>query len=236
MTDNHPDIRVPRKLAQKLSIPFHIIESRDYQDSTFDSTLKRNVFVLHNPAKTVLYRDFYQDFQGKVNVSGNISDLCRTPYGIDPVSDIADLLSHVHLADSEYATDSIKDWYVEAKTLCNTFGYNLRDLFFWEQHLGNWGSMFAAELDIAIEEFYPFGTRRLVEMILAVDENLRPYKNSMVHRRIIELLWPELLSEPINPIGVHASIVRLLRAEGKRTLTRLGLLSRVKRLRNKIVG
>lgn len=236
MTDNHPDVRVPRKLAQRLGIPFHIIECSDYQDEAFDIALERNVFVLHNPAKKVLLRSFYQDFQGKVNASGNISDLCRTVYGINPVHEIADLLALVHLSNSEYAADSLKEWYAEAKQSCDALGYNLRDLFFWEQVLGNWGSMFAAELDIAIDEFYPFGTRRLVETILAIDEKLRPYTNSKVHRRIIEMLWPELLSEPINPIGCRVRAVRLLKTEGKRTLARLGWLFHSKTLHAKMGG
>ena len=188
--------------------------------------------MLHNPTKKVLYRSFYQDFQGKVNASGNISDLCRTAYEINPVHEIGDLLAFVHLSDSEYVKASLKDWYAETKPRCDALGYNLRDLFFWEQILGNWGSMFAAELDIAIDEFYPFGTRRLVETILAVDERLRPYNNSGVHRKMIELLWPELLSEPINPIGWCPRTVRSLRAESKRTFARLGLLPHVKTLRS----
>jgi hypothetical protein len=221
MTDSHPDIRIPRKLAQKLGLPFHVIECSDYQDDAFDAALEKNVFVLHNPTKKALYRSFYQDFQGKVNASGNISDLCRTIYGNDPVHEVTDLLGPVHLLHSEYAATSLKEWYAEAKPRCKALGYNLRDLFFWEQVLGNWGSMFAAELDIAIDEFYPFGTRRLVETILAVDEKLRPYSNSRVHRRIIELLWPEILSEPINPVDWRLYAARLVKQKGKRILGRL---------------
>lgn len=236
MTDSHPDIRVPRKLTRKLGIPYHIIECGDYQDEAFDITLERNVFLVHNPAKKVLLRSFYQDFQGKVNASGNISDLCRTVYGINPIHEITDLLELVYLSDSKYAAEAIKEWYVYAKSRCDTFGYNLRDLFFWEQVLGNWGSMFAAELDIAIDEFYPFGTRRLVETILAVDGKLRPYHNSMVHRRIIELAWPELLAEPINPSGWHTTTIKFLHDKGKRIMKRLGLLPFVRTLCSKLVG
>jgi len=236
MTNSQPDIKVPRKLAQKVGFPFHVINCSDYQDDVFDVALEKNVFVLHNPAKKVLYRSFYQDFQGKVNASGNISDLCRTIYGIDPVLGIADLLALAQLSDSEYAAASLTDWYAEAKSRCDALGYNLRDLFFWEQNLANWGCMFAAELDIAIDEFYPFGTRRLVETILAVDGKLRPYNNSKVHRRIIELLWPELLSEPINPIGWRALTVSFLKNEGKRTLARLGLFPTIKRFRLRMFG
>jgi hypothetical protein len=234
MTGSHPDIRVPRKLAQKFGFPFHVIECGDYQDDAFDAALERNVFMLQNPAKKALYRSFYQDFQGKVNASGSMSEICRTVYGIDPVHDITDLLVRVNLSESEYAVASLKDWYTEAKPLCDALGYNLRDLFYWEQRFGNWGSMFPAELDIAIDEFYPFATRRLVETILAVDEKLRPRGNSGVHRRIIELLWPELLSEPINPIRWQVRTIRLLKKAGKNILVRLGLFTLVKTLVAKI--
>ena len=96
--------------------------------------------------------------------------------------------------------------------------------------------MFAAELDIAIDEFYPFGTRRLVETILAVDESLRPYENSQVHRRMIELLWPELLSQPINPTGWRVNLFRFVRNAETTFLARLGLLSPLRKLRSMLRG
>jgi hypothetical protein len=236
MTDSHPDIKVPRKLAQKFGFPFHVIECSDYQDDAFDVALERNVFVLHNPAKKVLYRSFYQDFQGKVNVSGNAGEITRTSYGTYPVQSITDLLALVDLSHSEYTVASLKDWYTEAKPRCEALGYNLLDLFYWEQRMGNWGSMFAAELDIAIDEFYPFGMRRLVETILAVDEKLPPQDNSSVYRRMIELLWPELLTEPINPVGWRVRTVKLLKKAGKHILVRFGLFTLVKTLRAKMYG
>jgi hypothetical protein len=236
MSDSHSDIWVPRRLAQKLGFVFHVIECGDYCDDAFDTALERNVFVLHNPAKKTLYRNFYQNFQGKVNASGYIGEICRNRYGIDSVRNIADLLVLVHLSQSEYAVTSLKDWYAEAKSLCDALGYNLRDIFYWEQRMGNWGSMFPAELDIAIDEFYPFGTRRLIETILAVDEKLRPYKNSSVNRRMIELLWPELLSEPINPISWRARTVKSLKRNVKRALSWLGLFSHVDAFSSKLHG
>jgi len=50
------------------------------------------------------------------------------------------------------------------------------------------------------------------------------------------LLWPELLSEPINPIGWRTRLVKLLKTEGKRTLARLGQLFHSKTLHAKMGG
>lgn len=236
MTDEHPDIRVPLKLAKKAHIPFHVLDCPEYENEEFDNFLAQNVFTLHNPAKKVLLWNFYHQFYGRVNASGNISDLCRTVYGSEPVTNVDDLLWFVNLTNSEYARETLKDWFQETRRLCVDLGYNQRDLFFWEQVLGNWGSMFAAELDIAIEEFYPFGTRRLVETILAVDEKLRPYENSQVHRRMIEILWPELLSQPFNPVKWQIRLVRSIRNKGITLLSRLGLLALFKNFRSKQLG
>lgn len=236
MTDEHPDIRVPLKLAKKAHIPFHVLDCPEYESEEFDAVLVQNVFALHNPAKKVLLWNFYHQFKGRVNASGNISDLCRSVYGSEPITGVDDLLWFVNLTHSEYARDTLIDWFQETKRLCVDLGYNQRDLFFWEQVLGNWGSMFAAELDIAIEEFYPFGTRRLVETILAVDEKLRPYENSQVHRRMIEILWPELLSQPFNPVKWQIRLVRSIRNKGITLLSRLGLLALFKNFRSKQLG
>lgn len=236
MTDDHPDIRIPKKLANQAHFPFQIINCSEYPDKDFDAVLDKNVFTIHNSIKKVLYWNFYKEFQGRVNASGNISDLCRTAFGVEMVTHPKDLLWFEKLSDSEYAGFSISNWYWETKTLCDTLGYNLRDLFFWEQHLGNWGSMFAAELDIAIDEFYPFGTRRLVETILAVDERLRPYNNSRVHRRMIEILWPELLSQPINPLCWKKQSAQIIRETTLGLLSRMGILTPIKALRSKLRG
>jgi len=230
MTDSHPDIRVPRRLAQRFGFPFRVIECGDYRDEAFDAVLKKNVFALQSSAKTTLYRSF-QEFQGKVNASGSAGELCRAlrrdVVGIGGMCDFAELLAMEGLSHSEYAAASLQPWYTEAKTLCDSMGYSLFDLYYWEQRMGNWGSMFPAELDIAIDEFYPFATRRLIETMLAVDEGLRLYNNSSIHRRMIELLWPELLSVPINPIDWRAATVLWLRKNGRRALARSGLLPHV---------
>ncbi len=234
MKNSHPDIRIPRRLARKLGFTFHVIECGDYRDDAFDDALEKNVFLLHNPAKKVLYRSFYQNFRGRVNAGGYIGEITRTRYGIDPVQSIADLLGIVKLAHSQYAVTSLEGWYDEAKSRCEILGYCLRDLFFWEQKLGNWGSMFAAELDIALDEFYPFGTRRLIETALAVDGNLRSYRDPSLYRAMIKIMWPELLSEPINPIGARTRINMFIKRQGRRTLALLGLLSVARALRAKI--
>lgn len=234
MSNHHPDIRVPRKLTKKIGLPFNIIECKEYDKPTFNAILEKNVFLLHNQEKKVLYYNFFEYFKGFVNASGNISDLCRNIYGIEPVTRITDLLVNVNLHQSEYAINGLENWFSQAKILCDRLGYNLRDIFFWEQVLGNWGSMFPAELDIAIEEFYPFGTRRLVELILAVDQRLRPYTNSEVHRRIIQILWPDLLTEPINPIPGSERLLRSIKRIGNRSLVTTGLLSSLKKIHSKV--
>ena len=38
--------------------------------------------------------------------------------------------------------------------------------------MGNWGTMYQAEQDIAIEEFCPFNNRKLLMILLSVDKDV----------------------------------------------------------------
>jgi len=231
MTDRHPDILIPRTLSDKCAIAFHVFDCPASPADSFNEVLEQNVFCVHSQAKIALYKCFASELQDKVNVAGCISEVCRNYYGRDPIHNIKDLLARTGNWKTKYARTAINHWYSVAKQVCDSTGYSVLDLFYWEQRLGNWGSMFAAELDIAIDEFYPFGTRRLVEILLAVDPSEREYSHSRVHRRIIEHLWPELLSEPINPSTFRDRLIKSIRQRCRRALASMGALDLVNALR-----
>jgi hypothetical protein len=220
MNNKHADIVIPQILARKIGLNFSVISCNKAADEWFVNALKNNVFVLHNPSKIKLYYNFLQQFSERVNMAGYIGEIGRTRYGILPVKKIEELLEIVNLQESRYAYSSLENWFSETSELANRFDYNIRDLFYWEQKMGNWGTMFSSELDIAIEEFYPFGTRTLIETFLSVRKEDRPLTDSKVHRRMIEILWSDVLKEPINPHKNNLPIRRLM----KIFLMKIGML------------
>ncbi|MBJ3793540.1 hypothetical protein I8J38_34180, partial [Bacillus sp. OA1] len=80
------------------------------------------------------------------------------------------------------------------------------DLFYWEQRMGNWGTMYQAEQDIAIEEFCPFNNRRLLIALLKLEKEYRQGPEHIIYKKMINSLWPETLSEPINPLNFKAQV------------------------------
>ena len=89
-------------------------------------------------------------------------------------------------------------------------------LLYWENTMGNWGTVGNSESDIALEEFDPYDSHFLYETFLAVDEKYRTYTNNTLFREMIKRMWPELLQWPINPPADNARdrIVFLLKKAG----------------------
>jgi hypothetical protein len=57
----------------------------------------------------------------------------------------------------------------------------------------------------------PFNCRALLTMLLGVDERSRRAPRYAFFRRMIQRLWPETLSEPVNPARPNGFAVRAAR-------------------------
>jgi acetyltransferase-like isoleucine patch superfamily enzyme len=69
------------------------------------------------------------------------------------------------------------------------------------------------EWDIVQEVFCPFNCRSLLIDLLSTDRIYRDHDEPKVYREIITRLWPEVLSEPINPGAnrIRAAVTKALR-------------------------
>jgi hypothetical protein len=100
---------------------------------------------------------------------------------------------------SPYVCEVMKRWYAEALACENELGLRVLDLFLWEQRMGHWGAQYPFEQDIVVEEMSPFNNRGLLLTLLSVDGKKRKAPPYTFYRRLIADLWPEAMSEPINP-------------------------------------
>ena len=110
----------------------------------------------------------------------------------------------------EIASSEFEKWLNEIKTITSKFGINILDLFYWEQRIGNWCANFGAELDIAIERFYPFNCRKLLEILLSINKKYRKYPDYTLYKELIKQLWSDTLKEPINPIKIIKKLRNLI--------------------------
>ena len=98
-----------------------------------------------------------------------------------------------------YVREQLGIWYPGARQYAQDNGYSLLDLFYWEQRMGHWGGQFLAEQDIAMEEITPYNNRILINSLIQVNYKKRRSPNYTFYQKLIQTLWPEALSEPINP-------------------------------------
>ncbi len=212
--DSRRDVVTARRVLDRLGLPHLVMPWMPAMDASFLRDFMASVDCPHLYCAQyvlALRRDLPAD---RLWVSGNFSEIGRGYFrsghpGIEatPLS----LAAAVNMERSPWAVRSIGRWLERAAPAAERYGYDPIDMFHWEHGQGSWLANGQAEWDIVTETFTPFDCRLLIETMLAVDPAERRPPGHRLHRAIIEILWPETLAEPFNPMGP----VRRLRAAAR---------------------
>ncbi len=202
MPDTHQDLVVSSRLLGKLGVHHTIVKPLPCMSEAFRKTFKENVFMAHDhygpDAEAIL--EHYGRKQ--VVVTGSGAEVGREPFRkrIDASKrhfTAEDLAGLQWMEDNRFAIQSFQQWLDDVGEL---HGIHLLDLFSWEQSHGNWLAGTQMEFDIAWRDiFTPFNCRELLVCLMSVDERYRNSPDHRLFKLLIEKMWPELLSEPINP-------------------------------------
>ena len=196
--DNHADIRVPNKLSSQIGIDIEILDCSKYSDK-FNELHKKSLFTHQNDRKKKQHFNYFSDFQGRLNISGNANPLIKvTLPRIDEISPYS-LAKLLGFHKQKYALDKIKEWLEHALPISKKYNLHIVHLFYWEIRFGSWAPIYFSELDLSNEEFPPFNCRKLIDLFLSVDDKYRMPSSMLIFRKMIESLWPEVLSQPVNP-------------------------------------
>jgi len=204
------DIKVPRRLFNKLGLEFHIIEYSGIVDDEFKNIFKNNVTLSRETLLPAIYDVYYKRFPGKMNVNGDVSPIARNHFeGKNNVSGhiLAELVGYENF---EYAIQEYEKWLEESYDIANECRLNILDLFYWEERMGNWGALGPSETDMAIEEFSPFNCRDLLTVLLSVNTRYRDKHYNRLYKKMITNMWRETLAEPIDP-SVKLTLIRVLK-------------------------
>ena len=202
MPDTHQDIVIASRLFGKIGIAHDIVNALPYMSAAVSKTFKENVFLAHDhygpDAEAIL--DRYG--RKKVVVTGSGAEVARVPFekSIDRNKreyTALDLSKLQRMEGNQFAVKYFQRWLDEFKEPCKI---HLLDLFSWEQSHGNWLAGTQMEFDIAWRDiFTPFNCRELLVCLMSVDERYRSAPDYTLFKLLIEKMWPELMSEPINP-------------------------------------
>ncbi len=201
LTEDAPDITISSKLLNKFGFKHEIIKCPAKMSKEFEEIYTKNVVTAHISNGNIVEGLFNKYDDKKVCVRGTVSsEIIREQY-IDKVRKPSGktFAQIANFNNNNFAIKHFGKWLLEAKEYSKKYNVNIFELFGWEQQTGKWQAMTQLEWDIVQENVVPYNCRELLFTMLAVDDKYRKPPNYPLYRAIAKYLWPETLSEPINP-------------------------------------
>jgi hypothetical protein len=206
---NSNDVSVPSRLFSRLGLKFNIVDPYPETDPDFSRIYFDNQYRALKQYLPIIY-NYHINFSDRINLPGEMAfypENCHKfrNFEITPLF----LGKITNVSNYEFALQYYTDWLKETTALCKENGVNLLGLFFWENRCSNYITQIAQEKDIAQDEIFLYNSRTLAGLFSGVDNRLCLRPKYVFFRKIIEELWPEVLSEPLNP-SLRAKVVYFL--------------------------
>ena len=211
MDDDHDDLVVSARLSARLGVPHRVVDAASPEGGAGERFVDDFLGNADHPhvkwAADVAA--LASAFPGRpLAVSGGFAEAARNFYGTmadvgEGGVDAAFLLRACCMPAHPFALRHVRRWLDGVPT---DLGYSVLDLFYWELRTGNWLAMCQGEFDPAWGDIVtPYNNRELMTRFLSVDKRYRKGPWFLLHRRLVNELWPELMEEPINPSEMPAA-------------------------------
>lgn len=199
MDDESKEMTIPRNMFEELGIPFKVLNPGAEADLDFSRAYMDNTAYPIAENIPGAYNIFYRMFNDRINITSQVSEVVRNYCGTIK-SPNGKLFSTFigYEGNNDYVVRMCDKWINKNSKLAKEMNIDLLSLFIWEEGLG-WEASQRSQADIAIEEYSPFSCRNLLEMLLSVNDSYRNKYNCSLYRSMIEIMWPEVLGEPVKP-------------------------------------
>jgi hypothetical protein len=218
-----PDVSIPRRLLQKLGRTHEILPLPQRMDDEFREIYMQNTAAAHEEWGRVAQALYSVGPPEKLRVTGVGAEVIRQQFRPAASTINPEVLAHFASANGqEFAIQAFKRWLADTPI---NLPVGIPDLLFWEQKIGIWLANGQTEWDIiGSSSFTPYNCRSLLATLLSVNEEYRKPPFYELHRALIKEMWPETLSEPVNPHKkMHRDRVSI-KSVTKRFLVRTHLL------------
>lgn len=201
MSNSHSDISIPQRLSKKCNLNYHYIPQAKSVNERFAKAYELYAPYATKQVFTGLYAELNYFQQQKVGATGNILEVARFGYNVFDPEKIKpsgrNLAMITNMKNLEFACEAFENW---LETTGDVFNLNVYDLLYWEQRCGRWMSNNYLVFLMAWQEvLMPFNCRQLLIDLLSVSDSERMPDDYRFYKNLIYHMWPELLSEPINP-------------------------------------
>lgn len=199
LNERSSDIRIPKELFTRLGLPFHVLQAPRDVPEEFRRVFLENTLCARETLLPEIYNIYFKEHGDKLNILG-VGEVGRTKFYDEPKNVSPYYLAYmIKHRRSSYAVRECGKWLESARPIARQYGLNIMTLFWWEVLIGTWGAVGNSESDIAIEEFDPFASHHIYELMLSVDAKYRTFKDNIFFDELIRFMWPELLEVPVNP-------------------------------------
>lgn len=200
-----PDTVVPPRLLSRLGLECNLVRYPARMSKEFEAIYNRNVTIPHDYTGRINQALYHQFPANRVGITGNAAEITRARFRLAVGEELtARKLARLTYFGSygdqlEQSAYVVKAWERWLGGLVNIHNVHPLDLFYWEHFGGNFAAMDQSELDIVHETLTPYNCRTFLVKMLSVDEKYRDHDEPIHYRMMIRNLWPEVLSEPVNP-------------------------------------
>ena len=212
-SESHPDISTPNRLLQRLGLKLNITEYATELDEGFMSAVARWVSFPRNRTFHYLLNGLAPQWQHYMMLNGNVSEIARMEWDDLKVKN-GKVMAHMERYPNQvYAERYYDQWLVENKADFERLGYSVADMLYWEENCPNWVAKTNTETRLVEEILQPFNSRKLLTLLLSVDKKYRNKQNPILYARIIDHLWADCLSEPVNT-GLKKKLIKAMQKMG----------------------
>lgn len=206
------DVRIVRKLLEHVHFREHrflFLKDNSPVQPELHRILKENSTVSHGPMLVQRYRDEFGE-SGTIHIRSLAVETFRLHWGTDDSLD-----GIIRTCRFDGAKDF--EWRVPKLGYgSDKFGFNGKDLLYWEIRLGKWATEVLNENDAAFETFMPHSCRRIFEIFLSYSEPQR--SENFAARELINRNAPFLNFYGINS---EKNLYESTRDERNRLLNRI---------------
>jgi len=192
------NIKVPGQLLPKIGIQ-HYVLNRKVMSDDFRNYYEANATLARVRNGNIAYMLFYHFGIDVFVMNSNLSEISQCNYWLPKSKINGQGLAIITGLYHPLAIKEFDKWIQDARIACENSGVNILGLFRWEQRGGRWAAAAFSEYDIAHESFTPYSNRYLIKVLMGISERYRRDRMRHVPLRQIQYMWPEVLSEPINP-------------------------------------
>lgn len=206
MPVSHYDIKIGQQLTDLLGRgKYHVIKDKE-------GVVSEGEYGLSIDFPRTMSRPSF-DFENCVYLNGNCSEVARNYFGTLPFLNGNDLARMLGYLNTALAKRLCQEWFSGNEGKLKKLKYNVLDIFYWEEKMGNWGAKKRTETNAIGRIIYsPFNSRGLMEVLLSVNRKHRDSHNNKLYKAIIRSLEPKALQLPLNPTRKNKIIGALKKA------------------------